>query len=108
MTLQERDKVRLLHILDAIETIEFFIGDGSRDEKTEVAVIHELQIIGEAARCLSDELKEKYNSIAWHEMVGMRHIIVHEYTNLEPSIIWNAVEYDIPRLKADIEKIIKE
>jgi uncharacterized protein with HEPN domain len=69
---------------------------------------YHLQIIGEAASKISDEIQIKYPSISWSQIVGLRNIIVHEYFGIDLEEIWNTVFIDIPNLKIEILKIIEE
>lgn len=61
-----------------------------------------LQIIGEAAKKIPDDIKEKYPDVPWKGMTGMRDIIVHEYDEIDVEQVWNTIANDIP---ATIEKI---
>ena len=82
-----RDEQRLHDILEAIERIDRFTGQGrslfDADERTQVWVIHHIQIIGEAARALSEDLCARYPQVPWSQIVGMRHILVHDYFGID-------------------------
>lgn len=99
-----KDDERLQDILEAIEQIEKYASKGLKaleeDELVQVWMVHYLGIIGEAANRLSDETKKKYPSVPWRKIVGMRNYIVHEYFKIDAQIIWNAIEKEIPKLKA--------
>jgi uncharacterized protein with HEPN domain len=69
------------------------------DKKLQVWMVHHLQIIGEAVRAVSAELKELDPETPWAVIVGMRHILVHDYFGIDLDEVWNAVENDIPKLK---------
>jgi uncharacterized protein with HEPN domain len=68
------------------------------DRRTFLAVIHSLQIIGEAARQMPKSLKEKYPSFRWRETQSLRNVIAHEYFGLDIDIIWDVVRTRIPTL----------
>lgn len=72
------------------------------------AVERQLEIIGEAASKLSDGIKEKYNFIEWHKIKAFRNIIAHEYFGLSKIQVWTVINTDIPKLKKEIQKILKE
>lgn len=79
------DEARLKHILDAISEIESYTKDSTFEKFTKssmmkYATIKQLEIIGEAANHISGKLKEKYSDIEWREIVGLRNILIHEYT----------------------------
>ena len=75
-----RDEQRLQDILEAIAKIELFSGDGreafDEDERTQVWMVHHIQIVDEAARALSEKLRAEHPEIPWDLIVGMRHILV--------------------------------
>jgi uncharacterized protein with HEPN domain len=72
------------------------------------AVIKNLEIIGEAAYLITKEFKEKYNTVEWEDMIGMRHILVHGYYEIKHDILWATIETDIVPLRGKIESIIAE
>ena len=80
--------------------------DFLNDAKCQDAVIRRFEIIGEAARRISDELKSEYPQIPWYEMTGMRNIMIHEYDDVDMVIVWQTVKRDISSLISMIEKII--
>jgi uncharacterized protein with HEPN domain len=100
-------------IRQAIDRIEQYIKslsfDGfSDDQKSVDAVVRNLEIMGEAAKRLPEELKEKYSEIEWHKVVGLRHRIVHEYFGIDLEIVWQILHKDLPDLKKKIVQIISD
>jgi uncharacterized protein with HEPN domain len=77
-----------------------------KDYKTVDAVIRNFEIIGEASRNLSSEIKEKYPDVPWAEMYLMRNKISHEYFGIDYEIIWDVATNDLPENKKQIENII--
>jgi uncharacterized protein with HEPN domain len=106
-----RDQERLLDILEAIERIEKYTASGrvafDEDELVQTWVIHHLQIIGEATRSLSETLVVQYPEIPWQNIIGMRHILVHNYFGIDTAIVWRAVKDDLPNLKSNVQKSSK-
>jgi len=106
-------KMYLDDILTAIERIlEYtqgcdFIGF-KRDYKTVDAVIRNFEIIGEAAKNIPDEIKEKYQDVPWDEMYSLRNRISHAYFGIDYEIIWEIISSYLPENKAQIETIRKE
>ncbi len=102
----------LKDILEATEQIEKYAVKGekeySQNELIQKWMVYHLQIIGEAASKISDEIQIKYPSISWSQIIGLRNIIVHEYFGIGLEEIWNTVFIDIPNLKIEILKIIEE
>ena len=105
-----RDRQRLRDILESIERIERFTSRGraafDSEELVQVWVVHYLQIIGEAARALSEPLRMKYDQVPWPVIIGMRHILVHDYFGIDLDEVWVAVERDLPQLREQIEDIV--
>lgn len=85
----------------------FTIENLTADFKTIDAVIRNLEIIGEAAKNLSKDLKEKYPEIPWRKMVSMRNKVVHEYFGVDVEILWKTAIEDLPPLKKQIKAVLK-
>ena len=101
-----RDRQRLEDILEAIERIEKYASGGratfDRDELVQTWVLHHLQIIGEAVRGLSDEIRSAHPDIPWAQIAAMRNILVHDYFGIDLEEVWTAVVRDLPQLKVKI------
>lgn len=100
----KKDKVYLAHILDAISDAEKFTQNLSETEffenrEKQYAVLRALEIIGEASKNLSDELKAKNNNIDWRKIVGMRDKLIHSYFGVDLPLVWETVKKDLPQLK---------
>ncbi len=106
------DILRLYHILDAAEEIIEFTKNKERedldnDRKLNLAVVHLLEIIGEAANGISTELHERYLDIPWYAMIGMRNRLIHGYFDIDLDVVWKTVQKDIPNLIEKIKEILK-
>ena len=82
--------------------------DFLKDYKIQDAVIRNIEILGEAAKLLSDKTKKKYPNIPWKEIAGMRDVLIHTYFGIDLNLTWETIEQDIPKLKGDLLKIIEE
>ena len=106
------DHERVGDVLDAISRIESQTTHGrddfDSDERIRVWVVYHLQIIGEAARSLSDDLRQRYPDVPWPQIIGMRHILVHHYFGLKWDEVWDTVERDLPVLQRAFEEIARE
>lgn len=104
------DEQRLQDILEAISKIEKFASEGrasfEAEERNQVWMIHHIQIIGEAVRGLSENFRARNPEIPWNVIVGMRHILVHEYFGIDLDEVWSVVERDLPALKPQIQAIL--
>ncbi len=83
-------------------------GEFIKDKRTRDAVVRNLEIIGEAAKNIPDEIKEKYPEINWKATSGMRDKLIHEYFGVSNLIVWETLTNDLPLFESQIEKIIKD
>lgn len=102
---------RLRDILDAIGNIERYAARGRQafesDELIQNWFVRHLQIIGEAAYALPKQIRDQRPDIPWNEIIGMRHILVHDYFVIDTDIVWDAVERDLPDLKVKVETLLR-
>ena len=92
---------------EAIEKIASYVDamtftDFQSDTRTVDAVVHNMLVIGEAARCLPASIKENHPDIDWIAINGLRNRIAHEYFGLSLSVIWEIVQTDLPRLQQQL------
>lgn len=78
------------------------------DRKTFLAVLRSLEVLGEAARQMPRNFREKHPEISWREIGNLRNVIAHEYFGLEPEIIWDIVKSQVPSLFEKIETMAAE
>ncbi|HZY64736.1 MAG TPA: DUF86 domain-containing protein [Rubrobacteraceae bacterium] len=104
-------KERLLDILSAIAAIERYRdrdrADFERDELLQNWFLRHLQIIGEAARALPEDVRALAPEIPWSNIVGMRNVLVHGYFDIDTDIVWNAATRDVPAIKPAVERLLK-
>lgn len=103
----------LQNILDAMNKAQNFVsGMGYEafkdDDKTAYAVIRALEVIGEAAKHVPDNLRQKYPGIPWQDMSGMRDVLIHAYFGVDIETVWLTVTEKISQIKPLIEKVMKE
>lgn len=77
-----------------------------KDEILRLALTRLVQVIGEAAQHVSMEFREKYPEVPWHEIIGMRHRIVHDYLNVDEEVIWEVIQHDLPPLVDILTRIV--
>ncbi len=100
-------------ILEACRRVERYIfgltyNDFLVDEKTQDAVVRNLEIIGEAAKNLPSELRKSHPSVPWRDMARMRDRLIHHYFGVNLDVIWEIITSDLPDVTPQIEGIIQE
>lgn len=108
-----RDDIRYIQdIFEAIERIEKYAVRGrdsfEQDELIQTWCVHYLQLIGEAARSLSDAFRQLYSQTPWRQIIAMRHILVHEYFHIDIDQVWSTIAKDLPALKKQIGQMLQD
>jgi len=108
-----KDKAYLQDILDAIGDIEKFLEKVTEEEfycnkEKQYAVLRALEIIGEATKNLSKEMRAKYRTIPWKDIAGMRDKLIHMYFGVKVDLVWETVKNKLPELKEQIKGILRE
>ena len=110
--MQRDDSVYLKHIRDAILKIEDYtkrVSASSFKKNTLIqdAVIRQIEIIGEATKRISEKTRIEYQDIPWDDIAGMRDKLIHDYFGVDIEKVWLTVLKDIPTLKKQISRILK-
>ena len=110
--MSERDEEFLRHILEAIAKIELYISVGRVGFMSEThwqdAVIRQLEVIGEATKNLSYELRSANPQVPWRRMAGMRDVLIHDFMEVDMEIVWAVAVSRIPELKRSIRSILDD
>jgi len=104
-------RLQLDDILEAVQRIKKYTSDLSQeefalDDKTQDAVIRNLEIIGEAARSLPDEVKKSASQIEWKKIIALRNILIHEYFGVNTEILWDLIINKLDELKDACLKLL--
>jgi uncharacterized protein with HEPN domain len=107
------EELYLGHMLDAAQkAMEKVQGisreEYNKDENLRLALIHLVQIIGEAGRRVSPGTQQEHPEIPWSNIIGMRHRIVHDYIDVDDKIVWDVVTSDLPQLVESLKKFVPE
>ena len=106
-----RDPQYFLDILEAAKLAHSYLAVKAKEEflqdtLCQDAVIRRLEIIGEAARRLSPEARTSLTELTWTALIGMRNLLIHEYDDVDLSIVWDTVKIDLPALIKVIEPLV--
>ena len=108
--MKKDDSVYLDHINTALDKISGYISDHDlhsflQSDKTQDAVIRQLEIVGEATKRISPELRKLNPDVPWDDMAGMRDKLIHDYIDVDIWIVWETAEKDVPDLKRRLQKM---
>jgi uncharacterized protein with HEPN domain len=106
-----RDIVYLEHIGDAVEKIIQYSQVGqttfAADTHWQDAIVRQLEVLGEATKHLSAEIRSKYPQLPWRRMAGLRDVLIHDYMGVDQEVVWAITANEIPQLRDQIRKIIE-
>ena len=105
------DTVYLLHILEAIKLIEEYLTDIDYSKFCDTrllqdGVVRQLEIIGEAAKNLSQNVQNIAVEVPWKAMAGMRDKLIHQYFGVDITSVWATAQQDLPDVKKAIEILL--
>ncbi|MCY4537531.1 MAG: DUF86 domain-containing protein [Chloroflexi bacterium] len=108
----DRDRLHLLHMRDAATQARQFISGRSREDFDndlffQFALAKAVELIGESANRISEELQLQHPQIPWRRIIGMRHVLVHNYWRVEKDVIWETVQTHIPTLITQLEQLLE-
>ena len=108
-----RDKERLEHILTAIDNLTegsklHTVEEAEKDSIIFYGFVKQVEIIGEATYKLTKEFRAAHSEVEWDVIEGMRHVLVHGYYAITPHKVWRVINNDLPLLRPQIERFIKE
>lgn len=105
------DRIRIEHISEAISEIESYVKGIGKEEFIQnslirSATVRQFEIIGEAAKAISEELQEQYSEIPWRLWADFRNVLIHQYFGVDYAEVYKTIQNDMPNLKSQIEKIL--
>ncbi len=111
--MNERDSVRIRHMLDAARSALSFVQgrtreDLDKDEMLAFALTKAVEIVGEAANQVSQTTRNELSTIPWSDIVGMRNRLVHVYFDIDLDVLWQTVAEDLPMLIELVEPLVPQ
>jgi uncharacterized protein with HEPN domain len=104
------DRKYLLHILESIRRIEEDVSSGrsafDSSHTIQDAVLHNLQLIAESTKRLSQESKASHPEVGWRGIAGFRNFLVHDYMSVDLGVVWEIVMRDVPQLKIAVAAML--
>ena len=107
-----KDRLYLESISDCLERIAEYTEHGEAtflaSRLIQDGVIRNLEVIGEATKNLSEDLRAANPSIPWRQIAGMRDVLIHDYLKVNLSRVWRTVESDLPPLDAAVQRLLQQ
>ena len=110
---QNRDVIRMRHMVDAAtKSVSFIAGktrkDLDSDEKLALALVRLVEIIGEAASKVTTETQNRHHAIEWRDIIGTRNRLIHAYEAVNLDVLWQIVSVDLPSLIIRLQRAIEQ
>lgn len=104
-----RDDALVLDIVKAARLVKEFVGDLDKeafckDIKTQSSVLHQLLLIGEAVKRLSESYRNANPDVPWKRIAGMRDVLIHQYDEVDLDEVWKTVSVEMPKLSLQLER----
>ncbi|MCS7261524.1 MAG: DUF86 domain-containing protein [Anaerolineae bacterium] len=104
-------RLYLEDIIEACEKIlrytrEMSFAQFAADERTLDAVARNLEIIGEAARHIPEEIRQRYGEVEWAKIVALRNVVAHKYFGVDEEILWDIIQNKVPHLLEHVQHIL--
>jgi len=105
------ERLYLSNIKECIERIEEYTKGGKEEfmqnKMIQDAVIRNFEIIGEATKRLSPELRSQYSDVPWQQMAGLRDVLIHDYLKVNLNLVWQIIEQNLSDLKRQVTAILQ-
>ena len=107
-----KDRLYLESIRDCLERIAEYTAGGEQEfmasRLIQDGVVRNLEVIGEATKNLSSELRQANPAIPWRQIAGMRDVLIHDYLKVNVSRVWLTVSSDLPELRKTVTKLLDQ
>ena len=110
--MRAEDRIRLLHMVEASQTAMRFVSGRKRsdlqtDQMLLFAVVRAIEVLGEAANKVSEDVRLANTEIPWKAIVGMRNRLIHAYFDIDTDMVWETVQVEIPAIFPHLQALTK-
>lgn len=110
--MRAEDRIRVLHMVEASQTAMRFVSGRKRidlqtDQMLLFAVVRAIEVLGEAANKVSEDVRTANTDIPWKGIVGMRNRLIHAYFDIDTDMVWETVQVEIPAILPYLEALTK-
>jgi uncharacterized protein with HEPN domain len=107
------DRIRILHMIDAAESVEQFAagkkrGDLDTDRMLLFAIVRAIEVIGDAAGKVTDETQAASPGVPWASIIGMRNRLIHGYFDIDSDVVWKTVTEEMPALQRSLKLLVEK
>lgn len=111
--MEDSDRIRLHHMLEAAREAQRFVSGKARsdldtDRMPALSLVKEIEIIGEAAGKVSAHCRAQFPEIPWQDIVGTRNRLIHAYFSVDPQVGWMTVTQDLPPLIEALQRVLEQ
>ena len=107
----KEDRLYITNILECIERIKSYIAEGRdsflQSRMIQDAVIRNFEVMGEATKRLSQELRSNNSDIPWRQMAGFRDMLIHDYSKIDVGEVWAVIDQDLPMIKPRLVELLE-